>query len=412
MNKNKLLENSMALITLQAMNYLAPFIVLPYLTRTVGLEGFGIISYALSFCTLILIFTDYGFGIAGPDFIARNKSSVTLISQYLSSALCVKMIILAMFGFIFCLAYFFSSDFFIDKGFSDSIVLSMGLVVISQAFSFNWFFQGIEKFKLITLFSFLSKMIYLTLVLLFVKRIEDIWLVLVSLAIGNFVAIIISYKLIKKEGYYLKAASMKEALTILKLNFGYFFSRVSVSAYSTFNALILGSLSSIANVAIYSSAEKIYQVCQNLTYAVSQAFYPYLARTRNTNLLHKYVCISSIILVFSVIFVFLFNILDYVVLFLFGPDFHEAVDILKIFVVSALVNFLSVNYGYPLFSSINKTRLVNYTVYFASFIQIIMLSVLFYIDAITPVNLVSCVLISEVIVLISRVVLYNMVKND
>ncbi|WP_019027520.1 oligosaccharide flippase family protein [Colwellia piezophila] len=407
MKSNRLLENSAALVFLQFLNYLSPFIILPYLTRSLGLEGFGILSFSLAFCMLLFIVTDYGFGVSSPEYIAKNKLNYQKISSYISGVIFIKFLFIIAIGAFGCV-FFLLVDFrfFEEKGITASLILSMYALIITQGFQINWFFQGIEKFKLIVLYSVLSKIIYVLLVLLFVHSIADLAYVFISLAIGNCISLIFSYKQINREKYKFKKVSFLYIKKLILDNFGYFLSRLSVSSYSTFNSIILGSISNINNVALYSSAEKIYQACQNLTYAVSQAFFPYLSRTNNVKVLHQYVLATFILLLPIVSVIIIYDFTSYIVVWFFGPVFESSSNILDVFLICALVNFLSVNYGYPLFASINKTKLVNYTVYLASTIQVLMLITLYYLEGITPINLVYCVLISELVVLFSRLSLY------
>ncbi|WP_176463201.1 oligosaccharide flippase family protein, partial [Escherichia coli] len=51
MPKKNVVENIMFLSIIQFANYLAPLMVLPFLSRTLGVEGFGLIMVAFSACT-------------------------------------------------------------------------------------------------------------------------------------------------------------------------------------------------------------------------------------------------------------------------------------------------------------------------------------------------------------------------
>ncbi|MEM8120381.1 oligosaccharide flippase family protein, partial [Morganella morganii] len=56
-------KNLLSLTSLQAINYLSPFIVLPYLSHTLSMSHFGLIMYILSIISIAAIITDFGFQI-------------------------------------------------------------------------------------------------------------------------------------------------------------------------------------------------------------------------------------------------------------------------------------------------------------------------------------------------------------
>lgn len=58
MQDKKLTKNIYYLVLVQFANYIAPLLVLPYLGRTLGLEGFGIVAMAISLCSIALIIND------------------------------------------------------------------------------------------------------------------------------------------------------------------------------------------------------------------------------------------------------------------------------------------------------------------------------------------------------------------
>ena len=57
------MSNVAFLSGLQAITYILPIVILPYLFRVIGPEKFGLIAFAQAFVQYFMIITDYGFTI-------------------------------------------------------------------------------------------------------------------------------------------------------------------------------------------------------------------------------------------------------------------------------------------------------------------------------------------------------------
>ncbi len=66
------MKNVASLSTLQAITYLLPIIILPYLFRVIGPEKFGLIAFAQAFVQYFMILTDYGFNISATKEISLS----------------------------------------------------------------------------------------------------------------------------------------------------------------------------------------------------------------------------------------------------------------------------------------------------------------------------------------------------
>ena len=60
-DKKNLLENAMAIALTQIVTYVIPLISLPYLSRVLGVEKFGLVFWAQACIQYFIMITEYGF---------------------------------------------------------------------------------------------------------------------------------------------------------------------------------------------------------------------------------------------------------------------------------------------------------------------------------------------------------------
>ena len=146
-------NNFLSLSTIQAINSLIPIITLPYLLRVLGVEYFGLITFAQALIMYFNIITDFGFNFSATRDIARNIENKKKVSLIFSTVMIIKLFLL-VFSFVVLSIIIFSFKQFR----SDWLIyyLTFGMVFGQTIFPI-WFFQGIEKMKHIALLNLLYK---------------------------------------------------------------------------------------------------------------------------------------------------------------------------------------------------------------------------------------------------------------
>ncbi|EGR4154650.1 oligosaccharide flippase family protein [Vibrio cholerae] len=405
MQEVKLKVNIIYLIIMQLGNYIAPLLVLPYLSRVLGLDGFGVVAIAISLCAIALIITDYGFGISAPYWLARNKTDKSAVASYVGAIFFIKMLLFLLSASVVLIYFNFASQ--IPR--EPLLYFAILVCVFLQTFQINWFFLGIEKMKNITIFMVIAKVSYLILVFLLVKHSSDITLVLVCYAISNFLATSLGIFFLYKEKYWISKPTKMQTWDVFKDSGLFFVSRLSVGVYTSASTFLVGNFAGAGAAAIYNVAEKLYMAGQSATSPVSQALYPYLARTGDKQALYKFVVILLIPL--SVVVSSCIYFSEPIIILIFGEDFIAATELLRIFLLTLLVNFVGINFGYPAFATIGKVNIANKTVIFASVLQVMSIVTLYSMSAITAKNICLSVFAIETVVMLIRMVLYWLLKN-
>lgn len=406
--RNVLFSNIAALAVLQFATYLTPLLIVPYLTRVLGPAGYGIVAICLAIIQMSLILTDFGFNLSSTEYIARNKQDKELINKHIGSVIQVKLLLLSvcvvvLFVFINQQLHRYQFEFF----------LYSCVAVLGQTFQSLWFFQGIEKMKRITAFLTISKFLYVVLTFILVNNVDKGRFVVLSFALSQIIGAVLSQYYIRKEGYGYVLASFSDMRSVLKSSALFFWSRLAVATYTTASTLVVGSSGSV-QAGYYAASEQLYKAGQNIMTPVSQALYPYMARSKNWALFFKMMMVLTIILTVGSVAAIILS--QWLIVLIFGSEYLVSQNVFIIFMMALVVTFVSTNFGYPVFSALGCVKIANFTVIIGATVHITILLSLFLLEKISALNVVKAVLFTEVFVLILRIFffikLYRRERSD
>ncbi len=227
---------------------LLPFITSPYVSRVIGAEGLGTYSYSHSVAYYFVLLSMLGHSKYGNRAIARVRDDENQLRHTFSDLLTVHVLI----SLVFCLVYL---------GYVLSLkqrlyALIQLAYVLSALFDISWFYFGIEKFKLTVLRSSLVKIINVILVLLLVKQADDLWIYCLIMSGGMLLSQLTLWIPLRRHVRPVRPeiAGMKSHLKPLLL---LFIPAIAVSMYKYMDKIMLGWLSSTAQLGFYENAEKV-----------------------------------------------------------------------------------------------------------------------------------------------------------
>jgi PST family polysaccharide transporter len=266
-------SNWFSLTILQAANYILPLLILPFLVRVLGIEKFGLIMFAQSIATFLMIAVDFGFEISGTREISISRNDKQKVSQIFSSIIAIKFILII----VWFLILFFVVEF-ISRFKEDAIVyyLSFGMVVGHAIFPV-WFFQGIEKMKFVTLINILAKIIFTLLIFIVIRSESDYYLVPAFNSLGYIVAGVLGLLISLRHTNLSKPAFgvMKKLITD---STSLFLGKFATNLFTTCNVLILGLFAGNTVVGVFSSMEKLLLAVKNIYSPFYVALFPWLSK--------------------------------------------------------------------------------------------------------------------------------------
>jgi PST family polysaccharide transporter len=329
--RKKLFGNFAALSVLQAVSYLFPLLTLPYLVRVLGPEKFGLVAFAQAFIGYFVILTDYGFNLSATRRISTNRGDKEKVKRIFSSVMAIKL--------FFCLVSFAVLALvllFVPKFHNDWLVYiyAFGMVLGNVMFPV-WFFQGMERMKYITFLNIAAKSLFTVSIFIFVKKLSDYELVPLINSLGYIAAGLLSLRLISKDfGIKWAVPMLSDIKYQLSDGWHIFISTAATSLYTTSNSFILGLFTNNTIVGYYSAAEKLINSAQGLFGPLSQTMYPHLSslarrsKKEAVSFIEKLTKLTGILTFILSFAVFIFA--PSIIGIILGSQYQQSINVLKI----------------------------------------------------------------------------------
>lgn len=373
----QLKNNTIALIVIQFLNYVLPFITLPYVSRVFTVEKFGLIFYAQVIMDYFWRLVMFGFDLSGTRTIAINSDNHEKINSSFNSIVCVQFIFLILGYIILSLI-----TFIVPKFRHDWLIYHLTYIaLIGQVCLFTWFYQGMQKMKFITILNIITRLIFLVLIFLCIKKSDDYILYPLFNSLSYVVAGIISVIFIKK--YFklqLKLPKLNELWQTTKYSSEFFITKVAIALYRQTNAFILGLALTSTAVAYYVAADKIFWAALSLYFTFITALFPYMSKNKDIVFFKKMLKYLIILSVGASLFLLIAS--KYLILIFYSDKYLESVKILQIFSLSFAFYIFVDTLGMPLLGAFGYIKETNQGYIIGGIYNVIGLGILYVMNCI------------------------------
>jgi len=337
---NKLTTNFSYLIIIEIFQKILPFVTIPYIVSTIGVEKFGLITFAYAIIAYFQLLVDYGFNAIAVKNISLKRNSVKEYSKIFWSVVFSKllMVIVSLIVLFFLI---YTIDFlYIDRY---VYIFSIGLIVSNFLFPI-WFLQGVEEMKYIAILTIIGRILYTVSIFVFIKYENDFMLVPLLNSINlSVIAIVSFYFVIKKYKIPFLIPTVEDIKYYFKEGWHLFLSAATTNLYTTTNTILLGYFSNYSMVGIYTIAATVSGAFTQLIGQFNKVIYPHLSQyTHNREKLQietrKYLKIYLSVLLALSILIFVFS--DFLIYVLFGGNHQESVLILKVLAITLTLSSL------------------------------------------------------------------------
>lgn len=268
---SKVSSNIAWLMLVQCSGYIFPLVMLPYLVRTLGVNNFGVYSIVLAVIQYGVMLTEFGFNFTSTREISLKRNNKEEISKIFFCTLYCKLFL--FFVFLICVLIYFQCINKIPE--YSGLILAGSLTILANALYPIWYYQGIEKVKIISIITAFSRAITLLMTFLYVKNENDLNMAILVNSFLYIVPSVLGCVLIYLSGNVIYVSvGIRDVYESLVKSFPLFISNVSISFYSTLNTIVLGKYSNPIMVGNFSAADKLRLAVQGLYAPIQQAVFP------------------------------------------------------------------------------------------------------------------------------------------
>lgn len=328
----RLIINFISKIGVDSFSRLIGFLTLPFITRTLGPEGYGAYSFLFVIVSYYGFFIDFGYLNYGTNKLCEKERSEDVIGRILSLQILTAIasyIVIIISGLVFL-----ERDKFLS-------ILLFSLIFIPQIIAIKYFYLAANKLYYNSIAELSGQVIYAALVFTFFAMKPEINTLIIIAVIQAFViGLVLFIPFIKKNKVILNL-SLADNLQTLKEAYKLGLSSKAEGITSSFIILITGMFLTEHAVGLYNASYKIYLILLTVIQGLSYAMMPMLLKNVKQSGRSNTGKLSIIFYSFVVAGLFLgtltFVFSDRIINLMFGSDYTDSIAVLKWFSITLLL---------------------------------------------------------------------------
>lgn len=328
----RLIINFISKIGVDSFSRLIGFLTLPFITRTLGPEGYGAYSFLFVIVSYYGFFIDFGYLNYGTNKLCEKERSEDVIGRILSLQILTAIasyIVIIISGLVFL-----ERDKFLS-------ILLFSLIFIPQIIAIKYFYLAANKLYYNSIAELSGQVIYAALVFTFFAMKPEINTLIIIAVIQAFViGLVLFIPFIKKNKVILNL-SLADNLQTLKEAYKLGLSSKAEGITSSFIILITGMFLTEHAVGLYNASYKIYLILLTVIQGLSYAMMPMLLKNVKQSGRSNTGKLSIIFYSFVVAGLFLgtltFFFSDRIINLMFGSDYTDSIAVLKWFSITLLL---------------------------------------------------------------------------
>ena len=403
-NKN-IVNNTIMLMIFNIAKIVFPFITLPYLTRILTTDSYGIVAYVKTVMSYMQIFVDFGFVLSATKDIVKCREDKNEMERVIGDTM-VARVILGGLGFVVVLILSLALPIL-----RTNILYTMlsYVAVFLSIFLMDFLFRGLERMHVITIRFIVMKIISTIFTFVLIKGDQNLILIPILDIVSTLVAILMVWYEIGKMQLKLKFSGMKKVISTLKDSFVYFLSNVAATSLNALSTIIIGIYTSPTEVAYWSLCMQIIGSITACYNPISDGIYPEIIKTKNTAIIKKVLKIFMPIVLAGCIFSYFFANIGFMILG--GEKYSNAVPVFRLLIPTLFFGFPAIIFGWPTLGAIGKAKETTITTIIAISVYIIYIVGLIVTKSFTITNIAIGRSITEMVLFGTRYWFYRKYKS-
>lgn len=265
------MENYFFMTVLQILNMCFYLLIYPFLIRTLGQEGYGLYAYAASMVFLFITFVNFGFDLPAAQQVALHSDDKQVLRSVLScvqtAKIYIEMIAVLCFAVIMLINPIMGNA---PCVFWITFLQTLTFILFPQ-----WYYQGLQKMKMVTYIQFGFRLLSLPFIFIFIKSPQDVWVFALITSLASVLGGITVWLMIRYcDGIKIYWASIPAVKRAYLEAVPFCGSNIIGVAKEQGMILMAGSFLGMADVAIYDLANKIMLIPRTIFSKLNDALYP------------------------------------------------------------------------------------------------------------------------------------------
>lgn len=379
MKHNTFYKNTLWQYGLQILKYLFPLLLIPYLTRILGTEGYAVYAYVLSFMGVVQTIADFGFTLSGTKKVVDLRGDTAALSRLVGAITVARLMLLC--GLFFCVMVV--TRFIPIMAENTVYVIWAFFATAGRTVLPDFIFQGNERMGPLTTRYFASKGVQVALTILLVRGPGDLILVAVADVLSEIVDIAWSYRAQKRMfGVGIARPSFKESFEELHVSAIYCVSNVSSSLFSGFTTVIIGlAITSKTDIAFWSLTLTTVNAVQSLYTPIANSLYPHMIKNRDFGFARKLALVALPVLVLGIVAYCALS--KPIMLVLGGPEYVGGAHVMWMISPIFIFSFYGILIGWPVLGAMGHVKELTVSTLFTGIVNVVSLLALYLAGLIT-----------------------------
>ncbi|HPG40414.1 MAG TPA: flippase [bacterium] len=337
---------------------LLAFALIPFASRYLGEEGFGIYSLATAIGFFVSLFTDLGMS----TLLTRESSRRKILAEPLFACFLGIKSALVIVTLALLLVYLQIGG--IEKvAFHSIIIFSLSSIISSYAQNAFSVFRAFEKIQYETLGVAVDKLFSVFIGIIFLVMGYDIRIFISSFLIASIIKLLLSFILLEKKFIRIRYSfKFKRAVPLLYASIPFGLSVLLAVCYNYLAILMLSVMTNFKDVGWYSGSYKFLNLTTLIPQVLSAAFLPQLSVCFNNykKLTELFLKGCQYLFIFSIPMIPVILLMArWIVLTFLGSKFEGSIISLRILVFAAFAQMLN-SFFVSLYAAINKQKKILY----------------------------------------------------
>ena len=275
----KLKNNIIYQILYQLVVLVIPFILNPYLVRTLGVSNVGKYAIIYTFVNYFTLISNLGVEHYGNRLIAVSKLDKNRLNKSFSEIFRIRICI----TLIAIISYYTIVMLFYDR---NKYYMIMGGFLFATLLDVNWLCYGLEKFKVNVVRNLIIKLSMIILILLKIRSENDLFFYMIIMVGLQIFGNLLVFSSCKKGVKFVKG-DKDDYLKHFKGMLMLFLPIISITLYRSIDKTMLGVMINSSEVGYYDCAEKIITILCNLLTCINAVMLPRISNLLAQNKAEK-----------------------------------------------------------------------------------------------------------------------------